>query len=77
MSWGEKRMEVKTSLHQARPLPGEKKKKKKNLTKAGAEGLSRPWSGGEVSREEKKEKKEKEREEGRQSGVPVLVSRLG
>lgn len=57
------------------PLGSRKRNKKKKVTqKAGAEGLKRPWSGGEVSEEEEEEE---EREGGRQSGVPVLVSWLG
>lgn len=70
-------MEVKqTSLHQAQPL--QKTKKKKQITPKSKElkGLKRPWSEGEVSKEEEKEKDRRE-EGGRQSGVPVLVSRQG
>lgn len=39
--------------------------------------MRRPWGGGEVSEEEEREKEKNNREEGRQSGVPVLVSQLG
>lgn len=52
-------MDVKeTTLSQAQPqTPTDPRKK--NDTKAGAEGLRRPWSGGEVSK--KKRRKGKER----------------
>lgn len=53
--------------------------RKKQTPKLEQRRLRRPWSGGEVSDEEetKKKKKGEEKKEGRQSGVPVLVSRLG
>lgn len=65
-------MEVKeTSLRHAQPSPHPKETRKQ--TKAGAEGLRRPWSGGEVSEEEKKEKERREKEEGRVESLCSLA----
>lgn len=48
-------------------------KNKKNHTKAGAEGLGRPWSGGGVSEEEEEEKERREKEEGRVESLCSLA----
>lgn len=52
------------------PPPTKQKNNNKSHTRAGAEELRRPWSGGEVFEEEEKEK---EKEEGRVESLCSLA----
>lgn len=57
--------------------PQQIRKTKKRCTKAGAEWLRRPWSGGEVSKEEERKRGKQEEEEGEEGRVESLCSLAG